>query len=204
MVAKLKLVKGVAAPIMIDSLDTDVITPMARVLEGGGSLVRFAFEPLRYNSDGSLNPDFVLNQPDFRDAKILITGANFACGSSRETAVWAVKGLGFEVVIASSFGEIFHQNAFKSGLLPIQLSDDQVKHLASQADGSEFTVNLESQEIVAPDASTIRFEVNAFRKAGLLSGQDELEVVLGKSEAIRNFQKRDKELRPWVYLRSER
>ena len=201
MVAKLKLVKGVAAPLMIDSLDTDVITPMARVLEGGGSLVRFAFEPLRYGADGLPNPDFVLNQLDFRDAKILITGANFACGSSRETAVWAVKGLGFDVVIAASFGEIFHQNAFKSDLLPIQLSDAQVKHLASQADGSEFTVNLETQEIIAPDASTTRFEVNAFRKAGLLSGQDELELVLGKSQAIRDFQKRDKVLRPWVYIR---
>lgn len=196
---KLEIVKGIAAPLMIDSLDTDVITPMARMMEGGDSLVRYAFEPLRYCADGSLNSDCVLNQATYVGAKILITGANFACGSSRETAVWAIKGLGFDVVIASGFGEIFHQNAFKNGLLPIRLPDADVSSLANQADGAEFTVDLANQQILAPDGSATRFEVNGFRKAGLLAGQEELELVLAKADKIQDYQRRDRALRPWVY-----
>ncbi|MBW2292269.1 MAG: 3-isopropylmalate dehydratase small subunit [Deltaproteobacteria bacterium] len=198
---KIQIVRGIAAPLMIDSLDTDVITPMSRIMEGSGSLLQYSFEPLRFHTDGSLNPEFVLNQPAYANAKILITGANFACGSSRETAVWAVKGLGFDVVIASSFGEIFRQNAFKNGLLPIQLPDASVKHLARQANDSEFTVNLQTQQILAPDGSSTRFEVNGFRKAGLLAGQDDLTLVLAKADKIRDFQIRDRSLRPWVYNR---
>jgi len=197
---KFEVVQGIAAPLLIDNLDTDVITPMARVLEGGDSLVRFAFEPLHVLTDGSPNPDFVLNQPEYAAAKILIAGANFACGSSRETAVWAVKGLGFEVVIASSFGEIFYQNAFKNGLLPIQVSDATVLTLADQANGAEFTVDLSRQEILAPDGLTTRFEINAFRKAGLLAGRDELDLVLAKADKIKSYQEHDRKLRPWVYL----
>lgn len=195
-----KTVEGVAAPLMIDSIDTDVITPMPRIMEGGESLVKFSFEPLRFQDDGSLNPEFTLNQPKFEGAKILIAGANFACGSSRETAVWAVKGLGFDVVIASSFGEIFYQNAFKSGLLPVNLSDEAVRSLAAQADGSKFTVDLAAQKIVAPDGSVTPFEINAFRKAGLLSGLDELDLILAKRDRIESFQKSDRTARPWVWL----
>lgn len=195
-----KTIEGVAVPVMIDSIDTDVITPMPRVMEGGESLIKFSFEPLRFLDDGTLNPEFTLNQPKFEGAKILIAGANFACGSSRETAVWAVKGLGFDVVIASSFGEIFYQNAFKSGLLPIHLSDEAVKSLAAQADGSKFTVDLAVQKIVAPDGSVIPFEINAFRKAGLLSGLDELDLILAKRDRIESFQKKDRLARPWVWL----
>jgi 3-isopropylmalate/(R)-2-methylmalate dehydratase small subunit len=199
-VDKIDVITGIAAPIMIDSIDTDVITPMSRIMEGANSLVRFAFEPLRFLADGEPNPEFALNQPQFERAKILITGANFACGSSRETAVWAVKGLGFDVVIASSFGEIFFQSAFKNGLLPIRLSAAEVKALASQANGSEFSVDLSNQQILAPDNSTIPFEVNDFRKAGLLAGLDELDLILAKSDEIKQFQERDRKLRPWVYL----
>ncbi len=193
-------VSGVAAPLLIDSIDTDVITPMPRVLQGGDHLVRYAFEPLRYLADGSLDPDFVLNQRRYEDAKILIAGANFACGSSRETAVWAIKGLGFDVVIASSFGEIFHQNAFKSGLLPIQLSGEAVKSLANQADGSDFSIDLATQQIFAPDGSITHFDVNGFRKQGLLSGLEDLDLILTKADEIKAFEDRDRTIRPWAYL----
>jgi 3-isopropylmalate/(R)-2-methylmalate dehydratase small subunit len=184
---------------MIDSIDTDVITSIPRVLEGGDSLVRYAFEPLRYLEDGSPNPDFPLNQARYEGARILIAGANFGCGSSRETAAWAVKGLGLKVVIAASFGEIFLQNLFKNGLLPIQLNDRTVGTLAAQADGAEFVVDLASQRITAPDGTTTPFEINAFRRQGLLEGLDELDLVLTKADAVRAFQERDREARPWIY-----
>lgn len=196
---KLETVTGIAAPLMIASIDTDVITPMPRVMEGGEALVKYSFEPLRFTEDGSLDPEFTLNQPKYEGAKILIAGANFACGSSRETAVWAVKGLGFDVVIAASFGEIFYQNAFKSGLLPIQLTNEAVEALAAQADGAEFTVDLEAQEIKAPDGSVTGFEINAFRKAGLLAGLDELDLVLTKKNKIEAFEEIQKAARPWVW-----
>jgi len=196
---RLDVVRAIAAPLMIDSIDTDTITSMPRVLEGGGSLVRYAFEPLRYLEDGSPNPDFPLNQAKYEGAQILIAGANFGCGSSRETAVWAVKGLGLKVVIASSFGDIFFQNLFKNGLLPIRLEGGAVALLSEQADGAEFVVDLAAQRITAPDATLVPFEVNAFRKQGLLQGLDDLDLVLAKADSVRRFQANDRKLRPWVY-----
>lgn len=196
---RIDVVRGIAAPLMIDSIDTDTITSMPRILEGGDSLVRYAFEPLRYLEDGSPNPDFPLNQAKYEGAEILISGANFGCGSSRETAAWAVKGLGLKVVIASSFGEIFAQNLFKNGLLPIQLDHRAVARLAEQADGAEFLVDLAAQRITAPDGTATPFEINAFRKQGLLGGLDDLDLVLAKADAVRAFQENDRGLRPWVY-----
>lgn len=193
------VVQGIAVPLMIDSIDTDIITSIPRVLEGGDSLVRYAFEPLRYAKDGLPNPEFPLNQAKYQGAQILIAGANFGCGSSRETAAWAVKGLGIKVVIASSFGNIFLQNLFKNGIVPIELEARTVAMLASQADGAEFIVDLASQRITAPDGTMIRFEINAFRKQGLLQGLDDLDLVLEKVDAVRAFQERDREIRPWIY-----
>ncbi len=115
---KLVRVKGLAAPLLVHSVDTDVISPMKRLLEGGDAFVRYAFEPLRYLQDGSENPEFPLNQERYRGANILLAGANFGCGSSRETAVWAIAGLGFRCIIASSFGDIFYNNCFQNGMLP--------------------------------------------------------------------------------------
>ncbi len=194
------VVRGIAAPLLIESIDTDIITSMPRVLEGGDSLVRYAFEPLRYLEDGSPNPEFPLNQAKYQGAEILIAGANFGCGSSRETAAWAIKGLGLKVVIAPSFGDIFFQNLFKNGLLPIQLDERSVALLAAQADGAEFLVDLAAQQITAPGGTVIPFEINAFRKQGLLRGLDDLDLVLTKADAVRGFQESDRKLRPWVYL----
>ena len=195
----LNQVRGIAVPLMIDSIDTDVITPVPRLLEGGENLVRYAFEPLRYLTDGSLNPKFPINQERYAAAKILIGGANLGCGSSRESAVWAIKGLGYKVVIASSFGEIFFQNLFKNGLLPIRLDEQVVAKLAAQADGSEFAVDLAMQQITAPDGTTVSFEVNNFRKQGLLQGLDDLDLVLGKADIVQSFQVIDRKQRPWIY-----
>jgi 3-isopropylmalate/(R)-2-methylmalate dehydratase small subunit len=198
-VERLERVHGIAAPLLVENVDTDTITPMHRILEGGDALVRYAFEPLRFREDGSPHPDFSLDQPRYEGAKILIAGANFGCGSSRETAVWAVAGMGFRVLIAPSFGDIFFQNAFKNGMLPIVLPPETVEHLASLADGAVFDVDLAAQTIRAPDGRTTPFEVNAFRKQGLLRGADDLELVLDRAEAIRAFQARDRELRPWAW-----
>jgi len=196
---RLERVRGIAASLPVENVDTDTITPMHRILEGGDALVRYAFEPLRFHEDGSRNPDFPLDQPRYEGAKILIAGANFGCGSSRETAVWAVAGMGFRVLIAPSFGDIFFQNAFKNGMLPIVLPQGTVEHLARLADGAAFEVDLATQTIQAPDGRTTPFEVNAFRKQGLLRGADDLELVLDRAEAIRTFQARDRAARPWAW-----
>lgn len=196
---RLERVRGIAASLPFENVDTDTITPMHRILEGGDALVRYAFEPLRFREDGSRNPDFPLDQPRYEAAKILIAGANFGCGSSRETAVWAVAGMGFRVLIAPSFGDIFFQNAFKNGMLPIVLPQGTVEQLAHLADGAAFDVDLAAQTIQAPDGRTTPFEVNAFRKQGLLRGADDLELVQDRAAAIRSFQARDRAARPWAW-----
>ncbi len=125
--------QGRAIPLLVPDIDTDVITPIKRVMQGGDALTRYAFESLRYTPDGALNPDCPLNQEVYRDAPILLAGANFACGSSRETAVWAVRGLGIRCIIAPSFGDIFFDSCFENGLLPITLPQAEVDALADEA-----------------------------------------------------------------------
>ncbi len=190
-----------AVPLMLDNVDTDVITPIGRVLQGGPALVEFAFEPLRYDAAGKLRPDCPLNDPRYAGAQVLIAGDNFACGSSRETAVWAVRGLGFRCVIASSFGDIFHSNCFKNGVLPVVLPAGDVAELARFADGgaSTLVVDLAAQRVRAGDRS-YAFAVPPLRKEALLAGLDDLGLILRRSDAIRRFEHSDRAARPWVYF----
>ena len=191
---------GVAAPLPRQNVDTDVIIPIRRlVMEDRDKIGAYAFEPWRYSEDGAENPAFVFNQPAYRGAPILIAGRNFGCGSSREGAVWALWQLGVRCVIAPSFGGIFFNNCFKNGLLAIELPSAMVAALAAQAPDGDFTVDLESCAITAPDGGTTDFQVNPTQRKALLQGLDEIAMTLRRAEAIAAFQARDRVQRPWIY-----
>jgi len=192
-------VQGRAIPLLVPDIDTDVITPIKRVMQGGDALTRYAFESLRYREDGSPDPECPLNQEAYREAPILLAGANFACGSSRETAVWAVRGLGIRCIIAPSFGEIFFDSCFENGLLPIALPVAELDALAAEAAAGELCVDLERCEITPPSGRVIPFSVHPLQREALLSGRDSIELTLSREPEIEAFQLRDRELRPWVY-----
>jgi 3-isopropylmalate/(R)-2-methylmalate dehydratase small subunit len=200
MSARFTMLSGIAAHLPLPDVNTDTIIRVAR---GGkysrGEFGPWALEPLRYRSDGSENPDFVLNDPRFRHAPILIAGENFGCGSSRETAVWALWDYGIRVIIAPSFGEIFYGNCFQNGLLPIRLPLPAVERLATQATGGTFTVDLERQLIVPPDAQSVAFEIDPLRREALLAGLDPIDVTLTRSAEIDAFEERDQGRRPWFH-----
>jgi 3-isopropylmalate/(R)-2-methylmalate dehydratase small subunit len=213
---KFTILTSVAAPLMLENVDTDVITPMElMVTYGFGENVgRIAFAPLRYIKDEhegpdfilhqpKENPEFVLNQEPFRNAQILLAGTNFGCGSSREMAVWAIARMGYWCLIAPSFGEIFFNNCFKNGLLPIVLPREVVEDFAelARSGGSEtqFRVDLNSCEITTPSGQKLAFEVEATRRAALLEGLDEIGMTLARESEIADFQQRDRRERPWVY-----
>jgi 3-isopropylmalate/(R)-2-methylmalate dehydratase small subunit len=191
------VLRGPAAPLLLPDVNTDVIAP------GHGerkNLTDNAFAPLRYLPDGRDNPDFVLNQERFRDAPILLAGHNFGCGSSRETAVWSLLGLGIRCVVAESFGDIFHGNCFQNGVLPIVLNRDALVGLADEAaTGGLVTVDLQTNRITTPSGRAIAFDVNPTRRAQLLDGLDDLAAAIGRRDQVRAFQARDRERRPWVY-----
>jgi 3-isopropylmalate/(R)-2-methylmalate dehydratase small subunit len=188
-----------AVPLLIDNVDTDVITPIGRVLQGRAATIEYAFEPLRFGADGALRSDCPLNDPAYAGARILIAGDNFGCGSSRETAVWAVQGMGFAAVIAPSFGGIFFSNCFKNGVLPIALAAEDVAALAAvAAGGGEVLVDLEGERVAAA-AIDRRFEISPLRKEALLGGLDDLGLILRRERALEAFEARDQLERPWVY-----
>ena len=189
-----------ATPLLVDNIDTDVITPIGRVLEGREALVRYAFEPLRFDASGALRPECPLNDPAYTGSQVLIAGNNFACGSSRETAVWAVQGMGFRAVIASGFGDIFFSNCPKNGVLPIILAQGDVQALAELAtSGAEIEVDLDAQRVES-GAINVTFEIVPLRKEGLLLGLDELGLIQRRSQALGRFEQSDRAVRPWVYL----
>ena len=199
-------IESVAAPLMLQNVDTDVIIPMRRMVGArpGEDLSRFAFEPLRYGPEGAEgpeNPDFLLNQPAYREAEILLAGENFGCGSSREPAVWVIRGLGFRVVIAPSFGDIFFGNCFQRGVLAIVLPRDTVEALAeaAQQPGARFVVDLERCEVTTPAGEYVPFEVNALRREALLEGLDDIGLTSRREDDITAFQSADRVRRPWVY-----
>jgi 3-isopropylmalate/(R)-2-methylmalate dehydratase small subunit len=196
-------VTGTAMPLMKANIDTDVIIPAKRLVgHKREELGAFAFEAHRYRPDRSENPDFILNQPRYRDAEILIAGENFGCGSSRESAVWALAGYGFRCVIAPSFGDIFTNNAYQNGMLLIRLPNDEVERLAAQVENAAspaMTVDLERQLITAPSGAQTPFEIDAERRQALLEGRDEISMTLTRSAEIRAFQERDRTARPWIY-----
>ena len=198
------VLEGVAAPLMRENVDTDVIIPIKRLVTLANiNLGDWAFEPLRYRKDGSDNPDFVLNQPKYRGSRILLAGRNFGCGSSREGAVVAILGMGIRCVVAPSFGDIFFNNCFQNGVLPIVLPQEEVERLAEEArssiDGAAFAVDLVAQEIRTPGQRTVPFTVDPNRRQALLQGLDPIGTTLLREEEIASFQQRDRQARPWVY-----
>lgn len=200
---KFTVVTGKAAPLLKANIDTDVIIP-AKYLVGmqRSQLGAHAFEAFRYKPDRTENPDFVLNQPRYRDAQVLVTGENFGCGSSRESAVWALAGIGMRCVIAPSFGDIFFNNAFQNGMLLIRLPKEVVEQIAAELEGPAepaVTVDLEQQVVVMPSGARIAFEIDAERRQALLEGRDEIGMTLTRDAEIRAFQERDRDVRPWIY-----
>ncbi|MDO8769759.1 MAG: 3-isopropylmalate dehydratase small subunit [Burkholderiaceae bacterium] len=195
------VVTGAAAHLPRANVDTDVIIRIERLTAlPKEQLGAYAFEALRYLEDGSDNPDFVLNQPIFRNAPILLAGDNFGCGSSREGAVTALKGLGLRCVIAPSFGDIFFSNCFQNGVLPIRLSAPEVNALAAAcARGEPLTVDLERQTIrTAAGAETV-FSVDPLRREGLLHGLDDIDLTLKDDALIDAWQQADRQRRPWAW-----
>ena len=187
-------VTAVAAPIDLPNIDTDRIIP-ARYLRKPKSpeLADVLFRDVRFDSEGNEREDFVLNQPPFREAKILVTAENFGCGSSRESAVWTLDAYGVRVVIAPSLGDIFHENCYKNGLLPVILPAETVAALRAQLHarpGAPVTVDLEAQTVTAPDGTTHRFDVDPFRKKALATGQDEIALTLSYEADIAAFEAR--------------
>ncbi len=195
-------VSGTAAPLMRDNIDTDVIIRIERLTgTTRESMAKWAFEALRYRPDGSENPDFVLNQEPFRGAPILIAGDNFGCGSSREGAVWAMMGAGLRCVVASSFGDIFFNNCFQNGMLPVRLPPDDVARLAEQCAGgnARVTVDLRRQVVVFPHGEEVGFDIEAIRRDALLEGLDEIGLTLKHEGAIAAYQAKDRAARPFVW-----
>jgi 3-isopropylmalate/(R)-2-methylmalate dehydratase small subunit len=191
-----------AVPLLVDNIDTDVITPMQRVLEGGDALVAYAFEPLRFDAGGRPRPGFPIDDPAYAGARILVVGANFGCGSSRETAVWALVGLGYRCVLGTSFGDIFFSNCFKNGVLPVRLGATEVAEVAAAARRrEEIAVSLEEQTVRLADGRRFRFDVAPIRKEALLHGLDDLGLVLRRLDAIAAFEARDRASRAWAYPR---
>ena len=192
---------GVAAPLPIINIDTDMIIPKdyLKTIKRTG-LGTGLFAEMRYNEDGSENPDFVLNKPAYRKAQILVAGDNFGCGSSREHAPWALLDFGIRCVISTSFGDIFYNNCFKNGILPIRVSQDELDKLFDDADrgsNATLTIDLEKQEIRGPDGGTIKFEIDAHRKHCLLNGLDDIGLTMEKKKSIDSFEAKLKE-RAWA------
>lgn len=194
---------GIAAPLMRPNIDTDVIIPIddcvsvPRAEQG-----RCAFRAWRYLSDGSDNPDFVLNRAPFRGAVILLAGINFGCGSSREPAVWALMGMGIRAIIAPSFGDIFYNNCFQNGVLPIMLPEETIRALADEVEASPespMTVDLENRVILSAAGREVGFPIEEARRAALLQGLDEIGMTLAREEKIVAWQKADRIRRPWIY-----
>ena len=193
---------GVAAPLPIVNIDTDMIIPkqylktIARTGLGKG-----LFSEMRYNEDGSENPDFVLNKPAYRKAQILVAEDNFGCGSSREHAPWALLDFGVRCVISTSFADIFYNNCFKNGILPIKVSKEDLAKLMDDANrgaNATLTVDLEAQEIRGPDGGVVKFDIDAFRKHCLIEGLDDIGLTMVKADKISSFEKKDADARPWA------
>jgi 3-isopropylmalate/(R)-2-methylmalate dehydratase small subunit len=199
---KFTTLDGVAVPFPMINCDTDRIIP-ARFLKTikRTGLGKNLFNDARFNADGSEVAGFVLNQPAYRQAKLLVAGENFGCGSSREHAPWALYDFGISCVIAPSFADIFYNNSFKNGMLLITLPQDTVDKLMADAENganARLAVDLEKQQITRPDGEVIGFEIDAFKKHCLLNGLDDIGLTLRKTDKIAAFEDRDKASRPWL------
>jgi len=193
---------SVAAPLPIINIDTDMIIPKdyLKTIKRTG-LGKGLFAEMRFGEDGAENPDFVLNQPAYRDAEILVAGDNFGCGSSREHAPWALLDFGIKCVISTSFADIFYNNCFKNGILPVKVSEEELEKLmddARRGANATLSVDLESQTINGPDGGVIHFDIDPDRKHRLLNGIDDIGETLEKASEIDSYESRLKESRPWV------
>jgi len=193
---------GVAAPMPTINVDTDMIIPAdyLKTIKRTGLGVAL-FSRMRYRDDGSENPDFILNKPAYRKAQILVADDNFGCGSSREHAPWALLDFGIRCVISTNFGDIFYQNCFKNGILPIKVSKEDLDKLmddASRGANATLSVDLEAQEIQGPDGGTVTFEIDPFKKHCLLNGIDDIDQTMEKSAHIDDFEEKISAARPWI------
>ena len=199
---KFTTLTGVAAPLAIDNVDTDMIIPKQylKTIKRTG-LGKGLFSEMRYRDDGSLNPDFVLNKPAYGKASIIVAGDNFGCGSSREHAPWALLDFGIRCVISTSFADIFYNNCFKNGILPIKVSPEDLEKLMDDAErgaNATLTVDLENQEIRGPDGGVVHFDVDAFRKHCLTEGLDDIGLTMVEGAAIDSFETKASAARPWM------
>ena len=198
-----KTLEAGAAPLNLINIDTDMIIPkqFLKTIKREG-LGKNLFNDMRYEQDGSEKPDFVLNRPAYRNAQILVAGDNFGCGSSREHAPWALKDFGIRCVISTSFADIFFNNCFKNGILPIRVTPEQLEALMDDAErgaNATLTVDLENQTISGPDGGTISFDVDPFRKHCLLNGLDDIGLTMEKKTEIDDFEAKQKADQPWLY-----
>ena len=199
---KFEKLTGVAAPMPLVNIDTDMIIPkqFLKTIKRSGLGVNL-FDEMRYDREGNENPDFVLNQSQYRAAEILVAGDNFGCGSSREHAPWAIKDFGIRCVIAPSFADIFYNNCFKNGILPIALPQDVVDVLMKDAEkgsNARITVDLEAQTVTTSDGETFSFDVDEFKKHCLLEGLDDIGLTMAKKSSIDAFETQAAQQRPWV------
>ena len=199
---KFTTLTGVAAPMNMINIDTDMIIPKQYLttVERTG-LGKALFFEMRYNDDGSENPDFVLNQPAYRNATILVAGDNFGCGSSREHAPWALLDFGIRCVIATSFADIFYNNCFKNGILPIKLPPEDVAKLMDDAErgaNATVTIDLENQVITGPDGGEVKFDLDEFKKHCLFNGLDDIGLTMKNAAKIDDYEDAQKSSQPWL------
>jgi 3-isopropylmalate/(R)-2-methylmalate dehydratase small subunit len=200
---KFTVLTGVAAPLPIVNVDTDMIIPKQhlKTIKRTGLGVAL-FEEMRYDMNGKENPDFVLNKPAYRKAQIIVAGDNFGCGSSREHAPWALLDFGIRCVISTSFADIFYNNCFKNGILPVKVSKEDLDKLMDDAErgsNSTLTVDLEKQEIKGPDGGTVKFEIDPFRRKCLLEGLDDIGLTLQRAGDIDAYEAKGKTTQPWLH-----
>ncbi|MCC5993735.1 MAG: 3-isopropylmalate dehydratase small subunit [Rhodobacteraceae bacterium] len=199
---KFTTLSGVAAPMPLVNIDTDMIIPkqFLKTIKRSG-LGKNLFDEMRFDDQGNEIPDFVLNQPAYRDAQILVAGDNFGCGSSREHAPWALADFGIRVIISTSFADIFYGNCFKNGMLPIVLPQEQVDILmedARKGQNARIAVDLQAQTVTSADGQVFNFAIDAFKKHCLLNGLDDIGLTLEKVSAIDSFEAQAAQARPWV------
>ena len=199
---KFTTLTGVAAPMPIVNVDTDMIIPkqFLKTIERTG-LGKGLFFEMRFDEAGVEKPEFVLNQQAYRKAQILVAGNNFGCGSSREHAPWALLDYGIRCVISTSFADIFYNNCFKNGILPIVVSPEDLEKLlddAGRGSNATLTIDLPAQEIRGPDGGTVKFEIDAFRKHCLLNGLDDIGLTLEKADKITSYETKLAEVQPWA------
>ena len=199
---KFKKIRGIAAPFNFINVDTDKIIPkqFLKTIKRTG-LGKHLFDEMRFNDDGSEKEEFVLNREPYRKCNILVAGDNFGCGSSREHAPWALSDFGIKCIISTSFADIFYNNSFKNGLLPIKVSSDERDALLADSndmENPELEIDLPSQEIRRPNGAVIKFEIDPFRKKCLLEGLDDIGITMQQSSDIKEFETKMSNERPWL------